>query len=78
MVKPARVRVHPDLRRTCYTRRADGLHLTALSVLAGFADPSGLIHQLRKPFAPTKRNVSRWRVVAEVVGHDGEPLEPVS
>ena len=76
MAKTTRVR--PTFRRHLYSRRADGLHLTSLSVLAGFADPSGLLHQLRKPFAPTELNISRWRVVVEVANFDGEPLEPVS
>ena len=70
-----RISVCSSLRRHLYAQKANGLSLRAIAFLAGFTDPTGLIHQLHKPFAPTELNRTRWRVVADVSHFDGEPLQ---
>ena len=40
-----------------------------------YPDYSGFSHQLKKPFAPTELNCTRWRTVAQLVKFDGEPLQ---
>ena len=72
-----RVRVHPELRLLCYAARADGLHLGTLSALAGWTRQSEITHQLQQPFVQTRLNTKRWRVVAQLVNFNREPLEPV-
>lgn len=69
------VRVSLALQKHIYSRQAVGWKLGRLSQLAGFPDYSGFSHQLKKPFAPTELNCTRWRTVAQLVKFDGEPLQ---
>lgn len=55
--------------------RASHLNLVHLSALGEYAAPSQLSRQLNSKFRVTPLALKRLRVLAEVVGHDGELFE---
>ena len=71
----AHVRLHPTFYKHLITKCRSGLKLRSLALLVGFADETGLNHQLRKPFARTLSNETRWRTVASLVNFQGELLQ---